>query len=413
MRSMGESGNNMQSQKPRISKLAKWCFGLAILSVSIVIYLFFAERVSHFPNVPEWVFFLATYNCLALVISWLASVFLGIFSIFVIKRGKGKLRGMEFAIGGIAINATIAVVIIGVGVMIVRPAIHQVICGMNLSGLGKALAIYANDYDGKYPTANKWCDLLIQLGIVTEKQFECRRNKEEKCSYAVNPNAEPNSPPYVVLLFETKGGWNKFGGPELLTFGNHKGKGCNVLFKNGRVKFVKKRDLGKLKWKFKEADSRQDIHDAVWQGDFDRVQSMLAQRPESVHEKNIFNWRPLHTAALAGHRNIVKLLLAKGAGEHADDRGETPMHIAAREGHEDIIKLFLGAGMDPNPRDQAAITPLHLAAMNGHKEVVEFLISKGAEVNARDDTRMTPLWYVHEEVHKEIADLLRRHGGVK
>jgi prepilin-type processing-associated H-X9-DG protein len=55
------------------------------------------------------------------------------------------------------------------------------------------------------------------------------------------------------LLFETKGG-NQFGGPELLSFGNHKGKGCNILFNDGHVEFVKKEQLGQLKWKVEEKD---------------------------------------------------------------------------------------------------------------------------------------------------------------
>ena len=69
-----------------------------------------------------------------------------------------------------------------------------------------------------------------------------------RCHYAINPNCEPNSPKDTVLVFEAKGGWNKFGGPELLTFENHKG-GANVGFNDGHVEFVKPEDVNKLKWK--------------------------------------------------------------------------------------------------------------------------------------------------------------------
>jgi prepilin-type processing-associated H-X9-DG protein len=50
-----------------------------------------------------------------------------------------------------------------------------------------------------------------------------------------------------VLLFETNGGWNKFGGPEILTTENHYGKGSNILFNDGHVRFVS-HEFDKLKW---------------------------------------------------------------------------------------------------------------------------------------------------------------------
>jgi prepilin-type processing-associated H-X9-DG protein len=69
-----------------------------------------------------------------------------------------------------------------------------------------------------------------------------------RCHYAINPNCEPNSPGDVMLLFETKGGWNQFGGAEMRAFENHKGKGCNVLFNDGQVKFVPPEWSMELKW---------------------------------------------------------------------------------------------------------------------------------------------------------------------
>jgi hypothetical protein len=88
---------------------------------------------------------------------------------------------------------------------------------------------------------------------VVEKQLVCKaatmKGDQGRCHYAINPNAEPNSPGDVVLLFETKGGWNQFGGPEILTTANHSGDDCNVLFNDSRVKWIKAKDTGKLRWK--------------------------------------------------------------------------------------------------------------------------------------------------------------------
>jgi prepilin-type processing-associated H-X9-DG protein len=124
-------------------------------------------------------------------------------------------------------------------------------CGKNLFNLGRTMRVYASDFDGKFHCPKEWCDLLVKYGELTEKSFKCPLNKKKRCSYAMNPNCEPNSLGDVVLLFETKGGWNQFGGPELLTFENHEGKGCNVLFVDGHVFFIHGVMLEKLKWKDK------------------------------------------------------------------------------------------------------------------------------------------------------------------
>jgi hypothetical protein len=119
--------------------------------------------------------------------------------------------------------------------------------------LARVMSFYAHEYDGKYPPADTWCDSLIELDIVDEKHFRCPGNKKERCSYALNPYCAPNSPNDVVLLFETKGGWNQYGGRELLTTQNHRGKGCNVCFNDTYVEFVKTEDVGKLRWKVEES----------------------------------------------------------------------------------------------------------------------------------------------------------------
>ena len=126
----------------------------------------------------------------------------------------------------------------------------SIYCAAHMSSLGKELLIYSNDHNDKYPPAEKWCDLLMQYDTdLKEEKFKCKGAGKGRCHYAMNPNCEPNSPEDVVLLFETKEGWNQFGGVEIITFENHKGKGCNVLFNNGRVKFVMPKEVGKMKWK--------------------------------------------------------------------------------------------------------------------------------------------------------------------
>lgn len=166
----------------------------------------------------------------------------------VMKDNRRKMGGRIFAI----IVILIAVFLITVSI-IYPPTVprlsDEMLCGSNMAGLGKAMLLYAQDYDEQYPTPERWCDLLIEGILVNYDQFICRGNEQQPSSYAMNPNCQPSSPADMVLLFETKGGWNQFGGAELLTAENHKGKGANILFNDCHVKFVKPEDFNSLKWK--------------------------------------------------------------------------------------------------------------------------------------------------------------------
>ncbi len=140
------------------------------------------------------------------------------------------------------------------------------VCGHNLTKLGRAIFSYANQHQGRYPDPNRWCDLLGKHTDVKAEHFLCpgvrlqwKRQvlpwpvpRKARCYYAMNRNCDPSSPADMVLLFETKGGSNQFGGPEILTTENHENKGCNILFADGTSKFVKTEQLGQLKWKVQE-----------------------------------------------------------------------------------------------------------------------------------------------------------------
>jgi hypothetical protein len=229
--------NNAQGQKPKGRYLANVSFALAIV---ILIYTVLMPMIVGLSEME-----------VGIIIS-LAGIISGIAALVRIKRAKGQLGACVTAIFGIVICAASGFALLN-AFQNDRERVYRMVCGCWLRELGTAMQVYTGEFDGKYPTAEKWCDLLIQSGYIDEKQFVCRsalkKGDKGRSHYAMNPNCEPNSPKDVVLLFETKGGWNQYGGPEILTFENHKGKGCNILFNSGHVKFVKPEQVGKLKWK--------------------------------------------------------------------------------------------------------------------------------------------------------------------
>ncbi|OHB76521.1 MAG: hypothetical protein A2Z25_03030 [Planctomycetes bacterium RBG_16_55_9] len=148
-------------------------------------------------------------------------------------------------------------------------------CAVNLKNLWYRLHFYnfqealrQNDFFIRsktlYPIPSKWCDDIPRLyptlgggrmgGSRTNpwsaKPYICPSAGEGKNHYAMNPNCKPDSPADMVLLFETKAGWNQHGGPELFTFDNHDPKGGCVLLNDGTVKFIRTEDeLQPLRWR--------------------------------------------------------------------------------------------------------------------------------------------------------------------
>ncbi|MBN2182109.1 MAG: hypothetical protein JW715_09360 [Sedimentisphaerales bacterium] len=99
-----------------------------------------------------------------------------------------------------------------------------------------------------YPNPSRWCDDVVQAK--SSRWLQCPSAGEGKCHYAMNPNCGPDSPGDMVLLFETKAGWNQHGGPELFTFDNHNPRGGCVLLNDGTVKFIRtEQELKNLRWK--------------------------------------------------------------------------------------------------------------------------------------------------------------------
>jgi ankyrin repeat protein len=126
----------------------------------------------------------------------------------------------------------------------------------------------------------------------------------------------------------------------------------------------------------------------------------------------------IHEAAAGGNIKRVKQHLVEGVDVNAKFKdGWTPLHMAAEEGHREIVDLLIAKGADINATAGAGAgvgwTPLHEAAEEGHKKVVGLLILKGADINVKNGDGRTPLDLAIKHKNAEIADILRKHGGKK
>jgi prepilin-type processing-associated H-X9-DG protein len=130
-------------------------------------------------------------------------------------------------------------------------------CRTNLNCLGKAILVWNTDSD-EYPPADRWCDILKENDYARKQDYRCPGDKVGPCSYAMNKYVVElgmgmGTPTDLLLLFESEPGWNRVGGPEVLTTKYHGGKGCHVLFCDFHVEFVPSNKLELLKWKAEQA----------------------------------------------------------------------------------------------------------------------------------------------------------------
>jgi hypothetical protein len=235
---MSNINNNEQIKKPGTSKLEKLVLIFTVISILCFIGLFFKIT-----NTAKILFLLSV----------IFTIILSIMRISQIKSSNGKLKDMKLPIiGGIIVPVTLSGVLLTAAVIgktmdSLKAMVRLTICKKELQTLGNALRTYSNDFNGKYPTANRWCDLLIQYADVHKISFG-KFTAEGRSNYAINPDAEPNSSSDVVLLFETDGVWNQAGKTELLTVENKESRGYMILFNSGHIRLVKPIDVKGLKW---------------------------------------------------------------------------------------------------------------------------------------------------------------------
>jgi hypothetical protein len=85
---------------------------------------------------------------------FIVSFILGLFSIIQIERSGGRITGRAFAVGAVLISVFGGLLPAWSVVMRQpRSVAFRMVCGTNLSGIGKGMLIYANDYEDELPRA--------------------------------------------------------------------------------------------------------------------------------------------------------------------------------------------------------------------------------------------------------------------
>jgi ankyrin repeat protein len=184
------------------------------------------------------------------------------------------------------------------------------------------------------------------------------------------------------------------------------------------------------------AASGPSLTDAVKSGDREAVRALVKQ-PAQVNAAEPDGTTALHWAVRANDLDTVKLLLAAGANPNAANRyGVTPLSLAAQNsnpgiaaallqagadaqgplvlmnaahaGNPEVMKLLIAHGAGSNQREPArGETALMWAAAENHPEAVQILLQHGAD----PDARSTTLTYPKDRFGLEGVTTVLPHGS--
>jgi len=158
------------------------------------------------------------------------------------------------------------------------------------------------------------------------------------------------------------------------------------------------------------------------------AQTMVSYFPNNtdlVNDINYDNRTAMHFAALGGHLDILKFLLANGGVAHFPDKNDTtPLLLAVVNGDLEAVQLLAANGASLVHADRQGKTPIYLAAANGYLSIVQWLLKQNQDnylmpetfrefidVNKSDKDGVTPLYVAVGHGHLEVVKLLAERGA--
>ena len=127
-----------------------------------------------------------------------------------------------------------------------------------------------------------------------------------------------------------------------------------------------------------------------------------------IHTQGQWKHTALEWAACLGRKEVVKLLIERGANVNDQNDYRTVLMLAAEEGHTEIVQMLIEAGADVNT-ERNGNTALMLALKKRHQKTALLLIERGADIDIRGsdyENGLTPLMYAAEYNCKEVATAL-------
>jgi ankyrin repeat protein len=128
--------------------------------------------------------------------------------------------------------------------------------------------------------------------------------------------------------------------------------------------------------------------------------------------KTHIEWRtpqdesPLMMAALRGHADLARKLIARGAD--VNKTGWTPLHYAATHGHLSIMQMLLDEHAYIDAESPNGTTPLMMAAHYGTPEAVKLLLEAGADASLKNQLGLTASDFARRASRPDAIELIAK-----
>lgn len=138
------------------------------------------------------------------------------------------------------------------------------------------------------------------------------------------------------------------------------------------------------------------LHRAIVLGSKEIV-NILLDRGAEAFVRNSNGQTPLDEASKKNDRGLIHLLI-----NHKDKWGNTLLHRAVACGSKKMVELLLNLGSDVNAKNTVSLTPLHKASSRGNIEVIRLLITNGANIQALSLMGRTPIDVAKSELERQV-----------
>jgi len=147
---------------------------------------------------------------------------------------------------------------------------------------------------------------------------------------------------------------------------------------------------------------------------------LLLERGADTETRSDWNQTALYMASSRACTDVVRSLIDRGADLNAichdiDEDGEgvkwTPLHVAIYSGTPSIARMLLEHGATPNAPDNDGATALHFASRRRGITEVELLLGYGMNVDVREKYGWTPLHEAAYRLNLEVVVVLLNRGA--
>ncbi len=154
----------------------------------------------------------------------------------------------------------------------------------------------------------------------------------------------------------------------------------------------------------RDPDGLPGLYLAVREPSLKAAEALIAWPKSNVEVRTAQDESPLMMAALKGHLDLVRKLIARDAD--VNKPGWTPLHYAATNGHLAIVRMLLDHHAYIDAESPNGTTPLMMAAHYGTPETVKLLLEAGADPLLKNSIGLTALDFAQRANRSDSAQLI-------